>query len=150
MLLNEKSPFLSGTICSRMIVNKDHKILNSPPLSKEIKKMSSIFPSPGPEQRNQYPSPCFPQHITLVGPGYLPQGEANDMTVIQLINLRATLRSFYPLLSIKCSVLRVFKLVKATQNGVKLKQRCDVTGDRTRDLSHWRSGTNHLYHSCSC
>ena len=27
-------------------------------------------------------------------------------------------------------------LVKATQNGEKLKQECDVTGDRTRDLTH--------------
>ena len=73
--------------CWRMTVNRDHKILYSPPLSKEVKTMSSVFPTPRPGQRNQYPSPCFLQHIPLVGPGYLPQGEANDMTVIQLMKL---------------------------------------------------------------
>jgi len=63
------------------------------------------IPHPFPNKAKQClqfsPSPCFPQHIPLVGTGYLPQGEKNDMTVIQLINLRATMRSFYPLLSTK-------------------------------------------------
>ena len=44
----------------------------------------------------------------------------------------------------QCSVLRVLKLVKATLTGEKLKQRYDVTGDRTWDLSHRRPRTDQL------
>ena len=40
-------------------------------------------------------------------------------------------------------------VVKATQNGEKLKQGCNVTGNRTRDLVHPRPRTT-LSHPCSC
>ena len=43
---------------------------------------------------------------------------------------------------LQCSVLRVLKLVKVTQTGENSKQRYDVTGDRTRDLSHRRPRTD--------
>ena len=49
----------------------------------------------------------------------------------------------------QCSDLRYLKLIKATQKGKKSKQGCEVTGDRTRDLSHRRPRTNQLCHPFS-
>ena len=46
--------------------------------------------------------------------------------------------------------LRVFKAVKATQKGEKLKQGSNVNGDWTRDLTYRRTHTSQLGHSCSC
>ena len=45
-------------------------------------------------------------------------------------------------LSINAPFYGYLKLVKATQKGKKLKQGCDVTGDRTRDPAHQRPRTN--------
>lgn len=39
--------------------------------------------------------------------------------------------------------------VKATQKGEKLKEGCDVTGHRTRDLAHQRPRTKNLCYPCS-
>ena len=45
-------------------------------------------------------------------------------------------------LSINAPFYGYLKLVKATQKGKKLKQGCDVTGDRTQDPAHQRPRTN--------
>ena len=48
------------------------------------------------------------------------------MTVIQLINLRSTVYAHFTPSLHQCSVLRVFKASKATQQGGKSKQGCNV------------------------
>ena len=122
--------------------------MNPIPLSFEVKTMSSIFPSPGPGQRNQ----CIPLFSPTYSPGwpwYLSQGEANDLCRTRDSNSIDKREGddalILPPSLNQCSVLRVFK---AAQKGEKLKQGRDATEDRTRDFSHRRSGTNQLYHPC--
>ena len=46
--------------------------------------------------------------------------------------------------------LRVFKALKATQKGEKLKQGCNITRNQTQDLAYRRPRTSQLGHPCSC